>query len=237
MARLTEIHRQQLRLTQITNSERALSVMMISKMLLLVLESSTHSTWNMVSQMMVLTLWSHFVPGPMHGLREMNRQTDSSSYLYNLVISTISSTWMLWIWKFSASSSCKLLESLICFSLIILYRNVLFASHHLYHVFCLLTLCFSRALQLASLILNAFARQHCTARKTLLLSLCPICAMPSNYMLKRISCLPLISVRTIGLQWWSFRSSGTSTILIHWRQLRLILTLSNKLLMSKLFLS
>jgi hypothetical protein len=49
---------------------------------------------------------------------------------------------MLWIWHFSAASSCKLLENSICCSLIILYRNVLFSSHHLYHVFCLLTLCF-----------------------------------------------------------------------------------------------
>jgi hypothetical protein len=49
---------------------------------------------------------------------------------------------MLWIWLFSAASSCKLLENLICFSLIILYPNMLFASHHLYHVFRLLTLCF-----------------------------------------------------------------------------------------------
>jgi hypothetical protein len=116
--------------------------MMISKMLLLVPKSSTHSTCNMVSQMMTLTLWSHFGPGPMHGLREMNRQTDSISYLCNSVICTISSSWMLWIWHFSAASSCRLLENLICFSLIILYRNVVFASHHLYHVFCLLTLCF-----------------------------------------------------------------------------------------------
>jgi hypothetical protein len=47
------------------------------------------------SQMMILTLWSHFGPGPMHGLRYF--QTDSSSYLCNSVICTISSTWMLWI--------------------------------------------------------------------------------------------------------------------------------------------
>jgi hypothetical protein len=84
---------------------------------------------------MILTLWSHFGPGPVHGLREMNRQTDSSRYLCNSVICTISSTWMLWIWHFSAALSYMLLENLICFSLIILYRNVLFASHHLYHVF------------------------------------------------------------------------------------------------------
>jgi hypothetical protein len=58
------------------------------------------------------------------------------------VICTISSTWMLWIWYFSATSSCKLLKILIFFSLIILYRNVLFASHHIYHAFCLLALCF-----------------------------------------------------------------------------------------------
>jgi hypothetical protein len=29
--------------------------------------NSTHSTCNVVSQMMLLTLWSHFGPGPMHG--------------------------------------------------------------------------------------------------------------------------------------------------------------------------
>jgi hypothetical protein len=112
------------------------------KKVLLVPESSTHSTCNVVSQMIILTLWSHFGSGPVHGLREMNRQTDSSSYLCNSMICTISSTWMLWIWHFSAASSCKLLKKLICFSLIILYRNVLFATHHLYHVFCLFTLCF-----------------------------------------------------------------------------------------------
>jgi outer membrane protein assembly factor BamD (BamD/ComL family) len=33
----------------------------------LLLESSTHSTCNVVSQMMLLTLWSHFGLGPMHG--------------------------------------------------------------------------------------------------------------------------------------------------------------------------
>jgi hypothetical protein len=43
------------------------------KMLLLVLGSSTYSTCNVVSQMMILTIWSHFILGPMHGLREMNR--------------------------------------------------------------------------------------------------------------------------------------------------------------------
>jgi hypothetical protein len=30
-------------------------------------ERSTHSTCNVVSQMMILTLWSHLGPGPMHG--------------------------------------------------------------------------------------------------------------------------------------------------------------------------
>jgi hypothetical protein len=45
-------------LTQITNSERAFSVMVISKRLLLLPESSTHSTCNVVSQMMILKLWS-----------------------------------------------------------------------------------------------------------------------------------------------------------------------------------
>jgi hypothetical protein len=34
-------------------------------------------------------------PGLVHGLREMNHQTDSSRYLCNSVICTISSTWML----------------------------------------------------------------------------------------------------------------------------------------------
>jgi hypothetical protein len=60
------------------------------------------------------------------------------------VICTISSTWMLWIWHFSAASSCKLLENLICFSLITSSMELcLFGSHHLYyHVFCLLILCF-----------------------------------------------------------------------------------------------
>jgi hypothetical protein len=61
--------------------------------------------------------------------------------------------------------------------------------------------------------------------------------MPSDYMLKRISSLLLMSVRTTRLQWQSFWSSGRSTILILWRELRLILTLSKKSLMSKLFLS
>jgi hypothetical protein len=42
----------------------------------------------------------------------------------------------------SVALSYKLLENLICFSLIIFYRNVLFASDHIYHVFCLLTLYF-----------------------------------------------------------------------------------------------
>jgi hypothetical protein len=64
---------------------------------LLVPDNSTHSTCNVVSQMIIPTLWSHFGPGEMHGLREMNRQTNSSSYLCNSVICTISSTWMLWI--------------------------------------------------------------------------------------------------------------------------------------------
>jgi hypothetical protein len=67
------------------------------KRLLLLRESSTHSTCNVVSQMMILKLWPHFCPEPMHGLKEMNRQTNSSSYMCNSVICTISSTWMLWI--------------------------------------------------------------------------------------------------------------------------------------------
>jgi hypothetical protein len=165
------------------------------------------------------------------------------------MICMISSTWMLWIWHFSTASSCKLLENLICFSLIILYRNVLFTSHHLYHVLCLLTLYFfltnrnmvveveKTRTAVGFLDPEGLFLTTLKSTKNTLLSLCPICAMPSNYMLKRISCLPLISVWTTGLQWWSFRSSRRSTIWIHWRQLRLILTLSNKSLMSKLFLS
>jgi hypothetical protein len=46
-----------------------------------------------------------------------------------------------------------------------------------------------------------------------------------------------ISVRTTQLQWLTFRCSGRSTILIHWIQLILILTLLRESLMSKLFLS
>jgi hypothetical protein len=73
-------------------------VVMISKWLLLILEISTHSTCNVLSQLMILQLRSHFGPGPMHGPREeTNRKTDSSRYLCNSVICTISSTWMLWI--------------------------------------------------------------------------------------------------------------------------------------------
>jgi hypothetical protein len=143
------------------------------------------------------------------------------------VICTISSTWMLWIWHFSAASSCKLLENLICFSLITSSIEMcFFLTSSLPCIFPPYTLFFltnrniivkveKMGLHLASLILNVFARQRWTARITLLLSLCPICAMSSNYMLKRIWCLPLISVRTIGLYWRSFRSSGRSTILIH----------------------
>jgi hypothetical protein len=58
-------------------------------------ESSPNSTCNVISHMMILTLWSHFGPTAVHGLRD--GQTDSSSYLCNSVICTISSTWMLWI--------------------------------------------------------------------------------------------------------------------------------------------
>jgi hypothetical protein len=73
--------------TQITNSERDFSVMMISKRLLLVPESSTHSTCNVVTQMMILRLWSHFGPGLVHGQREeKNHQIDSSRYMCNSVI-------------------------------------------------------------------------------------------------------------------------------------------------------
>jgi hypothetical protein len=73
-------------------------VVMISKWLLLVPEISTHSTCNVLSQMMILRLRSHFGPGPMHGLREeTNRQSDSSRYPCNSLICKISSTWMFWI--------------------------------------------------------------------------------------------------------------------------------------------
>jgi hypothetical protein len=51
----------------ITNLERAFLVMVISKRLLLLPESSTHSTCNVVSHMMILKLWSHFGSRPMHG--------------------------------------------------------------------------------------------------------------------------------------------------------------------------
>jgi hypothetical protein len=50
-----------------------------------------------------------------------NSQTNSRRYLCNSVICTISSCWMLWIGHISAASSCKLLENLVCFSLIILH--------------------------------------------------------------------------------------------------------------------
>jgi hypothetical protein len=79
----------------ITNSKRAFSLMVISKRLLLLPESSTNSTCNAVSQMIILTLWSHFGPRVVHGLRD--GQTDSNCYLCNSVICTISSAWMLWI--------------------------------------------------------------------------------------------------------------------------------------------
>jgi hypothetical protein len=86
-------------------------------------------------------IMSHFGRGPMHGWREMNHQTHSSSYLCNSVICTISSTWTLWIWHFSVASSCKLLENLIYFSLItssielcflpqIIFITMYFASLH-----------------------------------------------------------------------------------------------------------
>jgi hypothetical protein len=45
------------------------------------------------------------------------------------VICTISSAWMLWIWHFSAVSSCKLLENLICFSLITSSIKMCFLPH------------------------------------------------------------------------------------------------------------
>jgi hypothetical protein len=74
---------------------RAFSRMVISKRLLLLPESSTNSASNTVSQMIILRLWSHFGPRVVHGLRD--GQTDSSCYMCNSVICTISSTWMLWI--------------------------------------------------------------------------------------------------------------------------------------------
>jgi hypothetical protein len=45
------------------------------------------------------------------------------------VICMISSTWMLWIWYFSAASSCKLLENVICFSLITSFIELCFLPH------------------------------------------------------------------------------------------------------------
>jgi hypothetical protein len=45
------------------------------------------------------------------------------------VICTISSTWMLWICHFFATSSCKLLENLICFSLITSSIEMCFFPH------------------------------------------------------------------------------------------------------------
>jgi hypothetical protein len=85
--------------------------------------------------MIILRLWSHG-PKTLHGPREeTNCQTDKGRYLCNSVICMIYSTWMLWIRHFFATSSCKLLESLIFFSLIILYRNVIFASHHFFTMY------------------------------------------------------------------------------------------------------
>jgi hypothetical protein len=101
-------------------------MMVISKRLVLLPESSTNSTCNMVSQMIILTFWSHFGPRAVHGLRD--GQTDSSCYLCNSVICTISSTLMLWIWHFAASSY-KFLENLICYSLITSSIEILFLSH------------------------------------------------------------------------------------------------------------
>jgi hypothetical protein len=85
-----------------------------------------------VSEMMILKLWSHFGPGPVHDWREMNRQTNSSSYLCNSVICMISSTWMLWIWHFSVASSCKFLENLIYFSLITSSIEMCFLPHTIF---------------------------------------------------------------------------------------------------------
>jgi hypothetical protein len=120
-------------ITQITNSERAFSLMVISKSLLLLPESSTNTTCNMVSQMMILTLWSHFGPTVVHGFRD--GQTDSSSYLCNSVIFTIYSTWILWVWHFSAASSCKLLENLIWFSLITSSIQMCFLPHIIFTMY------------------------------------------------------------------------------------------------------
>jgi hypothetical protein len=44
----------------------------------------------------------------------------------------ISSTWMLWIWHFSSASSYKLLEKLICFSLITSSTIMCFLPHIIY---------------------------------------------------------------------------------------------------------
>jgi hypothetical protein len=157
---------------------------------------------------------------------------------------------MLWIWHFSATSSCKLLENLIFFSLITPLSKCAFCltSSLLSCILPPYTLFFLTNRNMTVEVENkgptvGFLDPECLCSITFnstdntLAFLCPICAMPSNYMLKRIWCLPLISVRTTGLQWRSFWSSGRSTILIHWRQLILILTLSSESLMSKLFLS
>jgi hypothetical protein len=166
--------------------------------------------------MILLTLWSHFDPGPMHGWREMNRQTHSSRCLYNSVICTISSTWMLWIWHFSAASSCKLLENLIwhfsaalsckllenliCFSLITSSIEMCFLPHTSllpcisppYTLFFLTNRNMTVEVENTGLVVG-FLDPECLCSttlnntdNTLLLSLCPICSMPSNYMLKRI---------------------------------------------------
>jgi hypothetical protein len=73
-------------LTQITNSERAFSVMVISKRLLLIPESSTHSTCNVVSQMIVLTLLMVKFRQPSH---EFTFSVDMSFILYPLVLTPL----------------------------------------------------------------------------------------------------------------------------------------------------
>jgi hypothetical protein len=181
-----------------------------------------------VSQMMILTLWSHFDPSPVHGLRD--GQTDSSSYLWNSVICTISSTYMLWIWHFSATSSCKLLENLICFSLITSSIEMCFC-HTSALLPCILppyTLFFLTNGNMTVEVENTgtavgFLDPEClcsttlnSTDNTLSSSVSYMCNAFKLYA-KKIWCLPLISVRTTGLQWWLFRSSGMSTILIHWR--------------------
>jgi hypothetical protein len=97
---------------------------------------------------------------------------------------------------FSAASSCKLHENLICFSLIILYRNVFFCLTSF--LACILPPCTLFFLTSSNTIVEVektgaaigFLDPKCLCSTTLnskddtLLSLCPICVVPSNYVLK-----------------------------------------------------